>query len=412
MPRHRARGILGRNPLTPEKETMAADQYHHGVRVLEINEGSRTIQTVSTAVIGLTCIAEDADAAFFPEDRPVLITNINQAIGKAGITGTLAASLDAIADQTNPVIVVVRAKKGATDAETTSNLIGTTTPAGKLTGMKALLTAQNTLKVKPRILGVPGLDSLPVASELASIAQKLRGFAYVSAHGCATKEEAVAYRDNFSQRELMTIWPDFVSWDTALNQEATAFAIARALGLRAKIDQETGWHKTLSNVGVNGVTGMSRDVFWDLQDPNTDAGYLNQNDVTTLVQSSGYRFWGSRTCSDDPLFQFENYTRTAQVLADTMAEAHMWAVDKPLHPSLVKDMLEGLNAKFRELTALGYLIGGEAWYDEEINTKDTLKSGKLFLDYDYTPVPPLEDLSFRQRITDRYLVDFATRING
>ncbi|WP_256871203.1 hypothetical protein, partial [Salmonella enterica] len=23
---------------------------------------------------------------------------------------------------------------------------------------------------------------------------------------------------------------------------------------------------------------------------------------------------------------FENYTRTAQVLADTMAEAHMWAV--------------------------------------------------------------------------------------
>jgi phage tail sheath protein FI len=278
--------------------------------------------------------------------------------------------------------------------------------------MKALLTAQNSLKVKPRILGVPGLDSLPVASELASIAQKLRGFAYVSAHGCATKEEAVTYRDNFSQRELMTIWPDFVSWDTALNQEATAFAIARALGLRAKIDQETGWHKTLSNVGVNGVTGMSRDVFWDLQDPNTDAGYLNQNDVTTLVQNSGYRFWGSRTCSDDPLFQFENYTRTAQVLADTMAEAQMWAVDRPMHPTLVKDMLESINAKFRELTALGYLIGGEAWYDEEVNTKDTLKSGQLYLDYDYTPVPPLENLLLRQRITDRYLVDFASRING
>ncbi|MBW9013687.1 hypothetical protein KZA95_23060, partial [Escherichia coli] len=33
---------------------------------------------------------------------------------------------------------------------------------------------------------------------------------------------------------------------------ATAYATARALGLRAKIDQEQGWHKTLSNVGVNG----------------------------------------------------------------------------------------------------------------------------------------------------------------
>jgi phage tail sheath protein FI len=74
--------------------------------------------------------------------------------------------------------------------------------------MKALLSAKNSLGVTPRILGIPELDSLPVAAELASIAQKLRAFAYVSAFACQTKEEAVAYRDNFGQRELMTIWPD------------------------------------------------------------------------------------------------------------------------------------------------------------------------------------------------------------
>ena len=51
----------------------------------------------------------------------------------------------------------------------------------------------------------------------------------------------------------------------------------------------------------------------------------------------------------DELFAFESATRTAQILADTMAEGHFWAVDKPLHPSLVKDILEGINAKFREL---------------------------------------------------------------
>ena len=27
----------------------------------------------------------------------------------------------------------------------------------------------------------------------------------------------------------------------------------------------------------------------------------------------------------------------------------MWAVDAPLHASLVKDILEGINAKFRQL---------------------------------------------------------------
>ncbi|MDW5308501.1 phage tail protein, partial [Acinetobacter baumannii] len=41
-----------------------------------------------------------------------------------------------------------------------------------------------------------------------------------------------------------------------------------------------------------------------------------------------------------------------------------------------------------------------------------LKSGKFYIDYDYTPVPPLENLVLRQRITDRYLVDFASRVTA
>jgi len=188
--------------------------------------------------------------------------------------------------------------------------------------------------------------------------------------------------------------------------------VANALGLRAKIDEEIGWHKTLSNIAVNSVTGVTRDIYWDLQNPNTDAGLLNSHDVTALIQRDGFRFWGNRTCSDDPLFCFENYTRTAQILADTIAEAHMWAIDKPLTPTLVKDILDGINAKFRQLTAQGYLVGGNAWYNEDINESATLKDGKLWLDYDYTPVPPLEDLTFQQRITDRYLLDFAAKIKA
>ncbi|WP_068634898.1 phage tail sheath protein [Thauera butanivorans] len=396
---------------------MATD-YHHGVRVIEINDGVRPIRTISTAIIGIVCTASDADPAVFPLDTPVLITSVHSAIGKAGTQGTLAATLDAIADQATPLIVAVRVADGVGDtdeekaADQTSKLVGTTTAEGKLTGIKALLAAQTQLGVKPRILAVPGLDSLPVATELVAVAQQLRAFAYVSAWECATKEDAVTYRDNFGAREAMLIWPDFVSWDTAANASAAAYATARAVGLRARLDEEVGWHKTLSNIAVNGVTGISRDVFWDLQNPNTDAGYLNAADVTTLVRNNGFRFWGSRTCSDDPLFAFENYTRTAQVLADTMAEAHMWAIDKPMHPSLVRDIIEGINAKFRELKGLGYIMDGQAWYDAEINSTATLKEGKLYIDYDYTPVPPLENLMLRQRITDRYLADFADRITA
>lgn len=396
---------------------MATD-YHHGVRVIEINEGVRPIRTVATAIIGIVCTGSDADPDFFPLDTPVLITSVDSAIGKAGTLGTLAPTLDAIADQAKPIIVAVRVADGegvdeaAQAADLTSKLIGTTLPSGKMTGMKALLTANTALGVKPRILAVPGLDNQAVAAELVTIAQALRAFAYVSAWGCETKEEAVAYRDNFGAREVMLIWPDFLAWDTVANAIKPAYATARAVGMRAKLDEEIGWHKTLSNIPVQGVTGLSKDVFWDLQNPATDAGYLNSKEVTCLIRQEGFRFWGSRTCTADKRFAFENYTRTAQVLADTIAEAHMWAVDKPMHPSLVRDIIEGVNAKFRELKANGYIIDGRAWYDEEINSTATLNDGKLYIDYDCTPVPPLENVTFRQRLDGRYLVDFAARINA
>lgn len=390
---------------------MATDSYHHGVRVHELNEGNRPIRTVSTAVIGLIATGSDADATAFPLDKTVLITNIQAAIGNAGTQGTLARSLQAIVDQTNAVVVVVRVDQKTDEAEQTTAVIGGTVN-GKYTGMKALLTAEQHLGVKPRILGAPGLDTAAVTASLGGISEKLRAFNYVSAHGCETKEEAVAYRDAIGSRDTMLIWPDFLGWDTVTSSTQTFEATARALGLRAKIDNDIGWHKTLSNVPVNGVTGISKDVFWQLQSMDTDAGYLNSNEVTTLIQSNGLRFWGSRTCTDDPLFAFENSTRTSQVLSDTMAEGHMWAVDKPLHPSLARDIVEGINAKFRDLKTQGYIIDGECWFDDSVNSKETLKSGRLILDYDYTPVPPLEDLTLRQRITDKYLADFASRMTA
>ncbi|SFU18370.1 hypothetical protein SAMN05192562_10949 [Kosakonia arachidis] len=392
--------------------------YHHGVQVVEINDGTRVISTVSTAIVGMVCTASDADAATFPLNEPVLITSVQSAIAKAGKKGTLAASLQAIADQAKPVIVVVRVAEGTGDdeeaalAQTISNIIGTTDENGKYTGLKALLTAEAVTGVKPRILGVPGFDTLQVATALAPVCQKLRAFGYVSAWGCKTLSDAIRYRDNFSQRELMVIWPDFLAWDTVKNATTTAYATARALGLRAYIDQSVGWHKTLSNVGVNGVTGVSASVFWDLQEPGTDADLLNEAGVTTLIRKDGFRFWGNRTCSDDPLFLFENYTRTAQVIADTMAEAHMWAVDKPITATLIRDIVDGINAKFRELKSNSYIVDATCWFDEDANDAETLKAGKLYIDYDYTPVPPLENLTLRQRITDKYLATLVSSVNS
>ncbi|KQN29697.1 phage tail sheath subtilisin-like domain-containing protein [Sphingomonas sp. Leaf38] len=380
--------------------------YLHGISVAEIAGTSRTIRTVATAVIGLVVTAPAADAAAFPVNRPVLITDIEGAIVKAGNTGTMKGVLNAIADQVRAPIVVVRVAPGADATATNLAVIGTDVN-GQKTGMQALLAADNVVGVRPRIIGAPGLDTQPVATQLAAVAKRLRAMAYASAIG-ANRDAAIAYRANFTARELMLIYPDFTTPVGVLGEAEPSYAVARALGLRALIDQEQGWHKTLSNVPVRNVTGLTKDVQFDLQDPDADANLLNAADVTTIVRLNGeLRFWGNHTCSTNPDFMFESATRTAQILADTIVAGVVWAIDKPLLPSLARDIVEQINAAFRKLKTAGQILGGEAWFDTNKNPVASLKVGKLLLNYKYTPVPPLEQLGLEQEITDEYLADFG-----
>ena len=380
----------------------------HGIKVVEHTSGARPIAPVATAVIGLVATAEaaagpaeDALDAAFPLNKPVLVTDVRGAIGKAGETGTLKQALEAIADQCSPVMIVVRVAEGIDAAETGANVIGTTEADGSYSGMKALLAAEAQLGVRPRIIGAPGLESDEVIAALATTAKTLNGFAYARPVA-TTIADAVLARGELSARELMLIYPDFSDWDGQ--------AVAIALGTRARIDEETGWHKSLSNVGVNGVTGLSQDIFFDLQDDTNDAGVLNNADITTLVRMRGYRFWGNRTCSEEPLFAFECVVRSAQAIKDECAAGLAWAIDKPLTPQTARDIIETINARLRYLVRIGRLIGGEAYFDPSLNPKEQLAAGKLTIDFDFTPVAPLEGLTINQRITDRFYGDFGALI--
>jgi len=387
--------------------------YHHGVRVVEVTEGTRPIRTVNTAVVGIVGTAPSADASIFPLNTPVLIAGSRTKAAKLDTLGTglgtLPGSMDAIFDQIAPMIVVVRVEEGADDAATQSNIIGGVDAAGTFTGLQALLAAKTKVSMKPRIIGAPGFSHhQPIAAELASIAEKLKAFTYVDC-AAATAEDAATFRNLLGSKRTMVLWPAFEVWSTSANGLVNLPASAIALGLRAKTDNDIGWHKTLSNLPINGVSGLTADVDWDLQNPNTKAGYLNQNDITTMIVQDGFRFWGSRTCSGDPKFAFESATRTGDILADTIADGHMWAVDKPMSSVLIDDILEGINAKFRQLKAQGYIVDANAYVDPEINGIESLEAGQLWINYDYTPVPPLEQLGFNAAITNKYLVQLLPK---
>ena len=387
----------------------------HGIKTNLLSTGSRPINLVATGIIGMVVTASaaagpvaDALNAAFPLDTPVLVTDIRDAIGKAGTDGTLKPALEAIADQVSPILVIVRVAEGEgeeADEETETNVIGTIGVDGVATGMQALLDAEVQLGVRPRILGCPGLDTQAVTTALAVVAKKLRGFVYAGAVG-DTIAEAATYAAEFGARELMLIWPNFTG-------DFPGDAVARALGLRSRIDEEQGWHKTLSNVAVDGVTGIDKSVYFDLQDDTTPAGVLNSANVTTIVRMTGFRFWGNRTCApvEQPHYVFESAVRTSQALQDSIAEGLAWAVDKPMTASLVRDIIETINKLFDRLKP-ERVIGARAWYDPALNNPADLANGKLVIDYEFTPVAPAEGITLNQRITDKYYAGFADQVNG
>ncbi len=377
------------------------DPIIHGIKFTEINEGARAIVPVATAVIGLVATGPDADATAFPLDKPVLITSVSSAIGKAGTTGTLARALDAIADQCSPIVIVVRVAPGADETATNAAVIGTTLPTGARTGLAALAAAEATLGVRPRILGAPGLDSPEVTTALVTAAQALRAMAYARADA-ESVEDAATYAGGYGARELMLLWPDFTDWQGS--------AVARALGLRARIDTETGWHKTLSNVEINGATGIIPPIGFDILGGASDAAVLNGAKVTTIVRAEGWRFWGNRTCASEPLFAFESATRTAQVLQDEIARGLIWAIDKPIGAALVKDIVETVNARFRTLKSQGRIVGAHCWYDPDANPAASLAGGNIVIDYEFTFCAPAESILPNQRITDKFYASIADQL--
>lgn len=389
-----------------------SEEYLHGVRVNEITQAIRTLTTSSTAVIGLVATAEDADAEAYPLNKPTLLTGITSAaIAKAGKKGSLSRALSGIADIINCKTIVIRVAEVADEAQMKANVIGGVDEStGTYTGLKAFLVSAAVCGVKPRIFCVPKYDSQEVTTALVGVAQKLNGFVYASCYGCETKEQAVTYRRNFSQRELMLIFGDFLSFNVNTKKTEIDYAVTRAAAMRAYMDTTTGWHTSISNKGLNGVTGVTKPLSFDINDNATDVNYLNEQGITCCVNYNGFKFWGLRTCSADKLFVYENYTRTAQVLKDTIAQSFDYAVDLNISVALVKDIIEAINAKWRDWVTKGYLVGGKAWLNKELNSATNLKDAKLLISYDYCAVPPLEQLGFNQYISDEYLVQFAEKL--
>ena len=396
----------------------------HGVEVIEVDTGIRPIQVVRSSVIGIVGTAPDADAAAFPLNEPVLIAGNRTEAAKLDTlgngNGTLPGALDAVFDQIGATVVVIRVDEGVDTAATVSNVIGgVDATTGEYQGVQALLAAESKVGVQPRILIAPGftshvtrnattqvIEGAPVVAELQGIADRLR--AIVIADGPNTTDaEAIAYAGLFGHRRTYVVDPWVKFWDAAASAEALEGASARVAGIIAKSDNERGFWWSPSNREMAGIIGTARPVDFALGDPGARANLLNENNVAAIIQKDGYRLWGNRTTSSDPKWQFLSVVRTADVINDSLLQAHLWAVDRGITRTYVTDVVNGVNEFLRQLVTQGAIIGGRAFADAEANTPAAIASGQVSFDFEFTPTYPAERVTFRSRLTDEFLVEIV-----
>lgn len=389
----------------------------HGPEVVTIDDGSRPISTASTSVIGIVGTAPEADEAEFPLNEPVLIIGSLTKAAKLGDSGTLPLATKDVLEVVSAFVVVVRVEEGQDTAETMSNLMGGVDSAtGKYLGAQALLASKSKFGFAPRILIAPGFTHQrpedaqnaggflknPVAAALETVAGRVRGI--VIADGPNTNDEdAKAARDDFGNKRVYLHDPWYQFWDSEVNGPVVRPSSAKVAATFAWNDNQNGWHTSPSNKPVQGIIGLGREIDFTLGDAACRANYLNSEEIATTIREDGYRLWGNRSTSEDAKWAFINHVRIADIINDSLLEAHLWAIDRNLTSTYYEDVQSGVQAFLDRMTAEGRIAGGTCWVNPDLNTSDDMKAGRAVFDFDFSPYGVAERITFRSRMVDDYL---------
>ncbi len=368
----------------------------HGVNVQRVTSGSRPIGIAPTSAIGLVGTAPAA-SGIDPGDTVVVRGAADVTALALGTDGTIPPALDAILEQGSSALVVVHCVEEGEDAEETgANIAGTALDG---TGVYALLAAKSSTGVKPKILIAPGFSHLAdVASGLISVGNRLLAGVILDGPN-TTDADAITLAGSISDADRRALLVDPYVLDGGEARPASPYVA----GLVAQSDARFGFWRSPSNQEILGIEGLARPISFELGDANSAAQLLNDENVTTIVRESGFRLWGNRGLGTEPMRQFWSVVRTDDAIAESVKSSHLWAVDQGITRGFVEEVLEGLRAFMRDLRSRGAIINFDAWIDPDLNTSTSLGNGELYIDYDFTPPPPAESITFRSRLTTKYL---------
>lgn len=339
----------------------------------------------------------------FPLNTPSVIAGSTRKAAYLGATGTLPADIADILNQTDAMIVVVRVAEGKNADETQANVIA---------GLNQLALCKQSIDIVPRIIIAPDFSATdPVAAQIEVVANKLRGVGYIDSPVAATPADVVKRRHSYGAR-IEILRPRVYTTSDLSGMSRPYSAIAA--GHRCRIDNDKGFWWSKSNQPIYGVTGLEQIDDFEIDSTTCTVNQLNKNQVSTVIRYNGFRHWGNYLCSTDPQWAFECVRRTADDIEDSIAIAMMNDfIDRPIDAHLGGDIIETINGYIRQLYELGAINGGKAWLDSELNTKDSLAAGKLYINVEFAPKSPCQTITITYRINNDYTVEeFASLLKA
>lgn len=311
---------------------------------------------------------------------------------------------------TAPAVTIAAPPAGGTQA-TAVAVLGTGANAGKVVSITITnpgegYTSNPTVTIAAPTSGVQAVAGTPtrgtvrsrVLAEMLGIAQRLR--AVIIADGPNTTDAAaIQLNDDFGSDRIYVVDP----WVLVAGEAVPASSAVA--GLINKVDNERGFWWSPSNNEIAGIEGTARAIDFTLGDYTSRANLLNEAKIATIIREQGFRLWGNRTLSSEPLYAFLSVRRTADMINESILRGHLWAVDRCISATYLEEVMESVRGYLRSLKARGAILGGDVWVDPDLNTPTSIASGQVFFDFEFTPPYPAERVTFRSHLVNSYVVD-------
>lgn len=283
---------------------------------------------------------------------------------------------------------------------TDTDIIGSTDANNVRTGIQAIWDIVAEYGVVPGIIIAPGFSSKNVRTAIETISERLRAFSYLDVpkgtnvnlmEKARLKPVNSVDLTTFSSRSMLC-----GPWMDRYNQYEDKTTLKPlspvAAGLRVKLDRDRNCAKSISNTPISIAKGMEFPISFMLDDPTTDSNRINALGIATVINYKGvYYFWGARNSSfpsKSGIKTFEHCQRTTDFIIKSIQDSQFVCVAEKITRGFIDDIVAKINDKFAAWASGDdpLIYGGEAYFDETLNTAENISNGHLYLPWSYCPV--------------------------